>query len=85
MLALLGIVNPLKMLPLVLLEIFYKLLWLGIVAFPLARNGELAGSPAEEMTIYFILVVLPILATPWKYVWHTYFRNLRYRPDSIGA
>ena len=84
-LALLGIVNPLKMLPLVLLEIFYKLLWLVFVAFPLARDGELAGSPAEEVTISFIWVVLPIVATPWKYVWHAYFRNLRYGPANIAA
>lgn len=84
-LALLGIVNPLKMLPLVLLEIFSKLLWLAIVALPLARDGELAGSPAEAMTVSFIWVALPIVATPWKYVWHTYFRNLRSGPESKGG
>ncbi len=84
-LALLGIVNPLKMLPLVLLEIVYKLLWLGIVAFPLLRDGELAGSAAEETTISFILVVLPIVATPWKYVWQTYFRGLRHGAAAVKA
>jgi hypothetical protein len=78
LLALLGIVNPLKMLPLVLLEIFYKALWLAIVAFPLWQEGNLAGSAAEETTFTFLLVVLPIVGTPWRYVWHTYFRNLRY-------
>ena len=64
-LAILGIVNPLKMLPLLLLEIFYKLLWLGIVAFPLVGDGELAGSAAEESMFSCLLVVLPIVATPW--------------------
>ncbi len=84
-LALLGVVNPLKMLPLVLLEIFHKLLWLASVALPLASVGELAGSTAEGMAIAFAWVVLPIVATPWKYVWHTYFRGLRYGPAGISA
>jgi hypothetical protein len=66
------------MLPLVLLEIFYKLLWLGIVAFPLARDGQLAGSAAEDSMVSFVWVVLPIVATPWRYVWHTHFRELRH-------
>src|ERR1700682_5202195 len=34
-LARLGIIRPLKMLPILLLEIFYKVLWLIIVAHPL--------------------------------------------------
>jgi hypothetical protein len=34
-LAALGIIRPLKMLLILLLEIFYKVLWLVIVAYPL--------------------------------------------------
>lgn len=84
-LAVLGVVNPLKTLPLVLLEIIYKLLWLAIVALPLASDGVLAGSSAEAMTIAFVWVVLPIVATPWKYVWRTYIRYLRCGPDLDGG
>ncbi len=47
MLAGLGIIRPLKMLPIVLLEIFYKLLWLGLVAYPgpvvKGNDGRVAG------------------------------------------
>jgi hypothetical protein len=46
----LGIIRPLKMLPILLLEIFYKVLWLIIVAYPLWSNGKLEGSPAEDIT-----------------------------------
>src|SRR4029077_20747373 len=35
----LGIIRPLKMLPILLLEIFYKVLWLVIVAYPLWSKG----------------------------------------------
>ena len=70
-LALLGIINPLKMLPIVMLEIFYKVLWLIIVAFPLWKSNQLTGSPAEGMTSAFLWVLLPIIAMPWKY----FFKN----------
>jgi hypothetical protein len=68
----LGILRPLKMLPIVLLEIFYKVLWLVIVAYPLWTKGALWGSSAETITIPFLWVVLPIVAVPWGYAFVTY-------------
>lgn len=69
----LGIIRPLKMLPILLLEIFYKLLWLAIVAYPLWSSGKLAGSSAEGTTTSFLWVLLPIVAVPWGYVFVNYF------------
>src|ERR1700680_5100274 len=57
-----GIIRPLKMLPIVLLEIFYKVMWLILVAYPLWSKGTLAGSPAEGITSSFLWVILPIVA-----------------------
>lgn len=71
-LSVLGIIHPLKMLPLVLLEIFYKVLWLILVAYPLWSTNQLAGSPAEEMTYAFLWVALAIIAMPWKYALKNY-------------
>ena len=68
----LGIIRPLKMLPILLLEIFYKALWLIIVAYPLWSAGTLAGSSAEGTTSAFLWVVLPIVAVPWDYVFENY-------------
>ena len=70
-LAILGIIHPLKMLPVVMLEIFYKVLWLILVAYPLWKSNQLVGSSAEGMTNSFLWVLLPIVAMPWKY----FFRN----------
>jgi hypothetical protein len=75
MLAVLGIMRPLRMLPLVLLEIAYKLVWLILVAYPLWSKDQLAGSPAEERTYAFLWVVLPIIAVPWKYVYDRFVRG----------
>lgn len=66
-----GILRPLKMLPIVLFEIIYKTAWLVIVAYPLWTKNELIGSPAEGMTRVFVWVVFPIVAMPWGY----FFRN----------
>ena len=71
-----GIIHPVKMLPMVLLEIFYKALWLVLVAYPLWRKGALWGSPAEGIASAFLWLPLPIVAVPWGYVFATYI----YRP-----
>jgi hypothetical protein len=68
-----GIIRPVKMLPIVLLEILYKVQWLILVAYPLWSKGMLAGSPAEEITSQFLWVILPIAAVPWGYVFANYF------------
>jgi len=68
----LGIIRPLKMLPILLLEVFYKVLWLIIVAYPLWSKGALEGSPAEDTTSAFMWVILPIVAIPWGYAFSTY-------------
>jgi hypothetical protein len=72
----LGIFRPLTMLPILLLEIFYKVLWLAIVAYPLWATDKLAGSSAEGTTSGFVWVILPVIAVPWGYVLTKYF----YRP-----
>ena len=62
-----------RLLPLLLLEIFYKVLWLIIVAYPLWSNGTLAGSSAEGITTVFFPVILVVIAVPWGYVFKNYF------------
>jgi hypothetical protein len=66
-----GIVRPLLMLPIILLEIAYKLLWLALVAWPLWSKGTLAGSPDEYQATVFIFVLVPVLIMPWGYVART--------------
>ncbi len=67
-----GILRPLKMLPIVLFEIVYKTAWLFVVAYPLWVKDELIGSSAEGMTRLFVWVVFPIVAMPWRYFFRTY-------------
>jgi hypothetical protein len=73
----LGIIRPLKMLPILFLEVFYKVLWLALVAYPLWSAGKLSGSPAEGLTGVFLWVALPIVAVPWGYAFSTYVYRRR--------
>ena len=71
-LSLIGLINPLKMLPIVIFMIFYKALWVAVVAFPLWRAGALAGSRAEEMAHIFLWAPVVGIFVPWIYVFKNY-------------
>ncbi|WP_339650379.1 hypothetical protein [uncultured Maribacter sp.] len=68
----LGIFHTLKMLPILLFMLLYKGLFLFFVAYPLWSSGTLEGSEAEGWAQIFILIGIPILFTPWKYVFNTF-------------
>jgi hypothetical protein len=71
-LSVIGVFQPLRMLPLVLFEVGYKLIWLIAVAWPLWVTDRLVGSPAEALTYAFLPVLAPIVLMPWGYVFRRY-------------
>jgi hypothetical protein len=73
LLAILGLRYPVKLLPVLLFESAWKLLWLALVALPKATAGNL--DPATTETLLDCSLVVVILAvTPWPYVWRNYVR-----------
>ena len=68
----LGIFHTLKMLPIMLFMFLYKGLWLCFVAYPLWSKGLLAGTEAEGWAQTFIIMIVPLIFTPWRYVFKTY-------------
>jgi hypothetical protein len=71
LLALLGLRYPVKLLPLLLFESAWKLLWLGLVALPRVASGGLDAATAE-VAVNCSLVVFIVAVTPWPVVWRTY-------------
>jgi len=72
-LAILGVFQPLKMIPLLLVQFIYKLIWLIIVAYPLWTTNQLTGSSAEGLTnANSIGIILDLLIIPWPYVFKNY-------------
>jgi hypothetical protein len=73
LLAFLGLRYPVKLLPLLLFESVWKLIWLALVALPEAISGGLDTAMTETL-ISCSLVVVILAVTPWPYVWRQYMR-----------
>jgi hypothetical protein len=73
LLALLGLRHPVAMLPVLLFESIWKLLWLALVALPRFVTGDLDAATTEVM-VNCSLVVVILLVVPWRHVWTQYVR-----------
>lgn len=71
LLAFLGLRYPVKLLPVLLFESAWKILWLALVALPRALDGGL-NAATTEILINCSLVVVILAVTPWPYVWRSY-------------
>ena len=78
----LGIRYPLKMLPLLLLQMLYKSIWLIAVYLPLSSAGQSTGGLTKAMVGG---VVMDLIVIPWPYVLAKYVRQRgdRWRPCNI--
>ena len=70
-LAFAGLRYPQKMLPILLFEVGWKVLWLGVVALPLWLDGNLTGAPREQV-VKILWAVLVVAVVPWRHA----FRQL---------
>jgi hypothetical protein len=85
LLALLGLRYPVKMLPILVFESVWKVIWLTAVARPQWSAGKL--DPATSKVASSCLWVVIILAvTPWRYVFAQYVtaRGEPWRSDAMG-
>lgn len=71
LLAFLGLRYPVRLLPVLLFEVAWKILWLGLVALPKAVAGT-HDAQTTEILINCSLVVVIVAVTPWRYVWRHY-------------
>ena len=72
-LAFLGLRYPMRLLPVLLFETLWKVLWLSLVALPKAVAGDLDAA-TSDLAVRCSLVVVIIAVVPWSYVWRTYVR-----------
>lgn len=71
LLAFLGLRYPLKLLPVLLFESAWKLLWLSLVALPKVTAGSMDAATTDVL-VNCSLVVVILAVTPWSYVRKTY-------------
>mgnify|MGYP001291938883 CR=1 FL=1 len=74
LLSIVGFFSPIRMLPLLVFEISWKLIWVSAVALPKWLDGSL-----DEGTLSILIncaVALPFIAVvPWRYVAVTFLRG----------
>jgi hypothetical protein len=66
-LALVGIRYPLRMLPILLFEVGWKLTWLGVIALPLWLDNQLDGATGEQAgAVLWVVIIIAVI--PWRHV-----------------
>ena len=75
LLAFLGLLHPLQMLPLLLFEFAWKLIWTIGYGLPQWSAGQLPPTFADDFQAIVAGVILMPLIIPWGYVWRHYFKQ----------
>lgn len=70
-LAALGLRYPLQMLPVLLFELIWKVIWLAAFALPLWRADQVDAATAQSIFECSLAVII-IIAVPWPYVFQNY-------------
>ena len=73
-LALLGLRYPQRMLPILLFEAGWKVIWFGVVALPHLIANDLNAAAGDVLfSCSFVVVILAVI--PWRYTWQRYVRT----------
>ena len=71
LLALLGLKYPVGMLPILLFEGAWKVIWLAAVAVPRALSDDMDAATREVLiNCSFVVIILAVI--PWGYAWRRY-------------
>ena len=73
LLAFLGLRYPVKLLPILLFEATWKVIWIAAVALPHLVADDLDAA-TDEVLVNCSFVVVIIAVIPWRYVWRRYVR-----------
>jgi hypothetical protein len=74
LLAVVGLRHPVQMLPILIFESTWKVVWFGAVALPHLISGDMSdqmGSVLSSVSVGILILVV----TPWDYAWKRFFRT----------
>ena len=74
LLAFLGLRYPVRMLPILLFEVAWKVIWIAAVAVPHLVADDLNAATREVLfNCSFVVIIIAVI--PWRYVWRRYVRT----------
>jgi hypothetical protein len=74
LLAFLGLRYPVRMLPILLFEVTWKVIWIAAVAVPHLVADDIDAA-TRDVLFNCSLAVIIIAVIPWRYVWKRYVRT----------
>jgi hypothetical protein len=74
LLAFLGLRYPIQMLPILLFEVMWKVLWIATIAIPHLVSHDL-NTEGRKLLFNCSFVVVIIAVIPWRYAWKAYVRT----------
>jgi hypothetical protein len=74
LLAFLGLRYPVQMLPILLFEVTWKVIWIAAVAIPHLVSDDMNAATREVLfSCSFVVIILAVI--PWRYAWRRYVRT----------
>ena len=74
LLAFLGLRYPVRMLPILLFELTWKVIWIAAVAIPHLVSHDLNAAAHQVLfSCSFVVVILAVV--PWRYTWRRYVQT----------
>lgn len=71
LLCVLGVRQPVRMLPMLVFEVAWKVIWLSLIALPAWRAGLMSAD--QQRTFWECIGIVVVIALlPWRYVWRTF-------------
>ncbi|MEL6250912.1 MAG: hypothetical protein AAFR87_02775 [Bacteroidota bacterium] len=78
LLNLIGVRFPLKMLPILLLQLLYKSAWIIGTYLPAKISGSIDAGIQDFFWICVAGIILNLLIIPWKYVYREFIQHIFY-------
>ncbi|MYN45536.1 hypothetical protein GTP23_10805 [Pseudoduganella sp. FT93W] len=74
LLCILGLRYPLQMLPVLMWELLWKVIWMLAIALPAWRSGQIDEATISTLYECAGVIIIP-LAMPWRYVYARYLQQ----------
>ena len=74
LMAFLGLRYPVRMLPILLFEVAWKVLWIAVIAVPHLVADDMSAATRDVLfSCSFVVIIIAVI--PWRYAWRRFVRT----------